>query len=47
MINLRKLAQQQKNQRELKTKHKSLKRTIDVKLAENVTPITEKNRRSS
>ena len=40
--NLRKLAQQQKNQRALKIKNRILKQTHDVKLAESLSPITEK-----
>ena len=42
LINLRKLAEQQKNQRALKIKNKILKQTHDVKLAESLSPITEK-----
>ena len=40
--NLRKLAEQQKNQRALKIKNRILKQTHDVKLAESLSPITEK-----
>ena len=40
--NLRKLAEQQKNERALKIKNKILKQTHDVKLAESLSPITEK-----
>ena len=40
--NLRKLAKQQKNQRALKIKNRILKQTHDVKLAENLSPITDK-----
>ena len=40
--NLRKLAQQQKNQRALKIKNRILKQTHDVKLAESLSPITKK-----
>ena len=40
--NLRKLAQQQKEQRALKIKNRILKQTHDVKLAESLSPITEK-----
>ena len=40
MINIRKLAEQQKNQRPLKIKIKTLKQTHDVKLAESLSPIT-------
>ena len=42
MINLRKLADQQKNQRALKIKKRILKQTHDIKLAESLTPITKK-----
>ena len=42
LINLRKLAQQQNNQRALKIKNRILKQTHDVKLAESLSPITEK-----
>ena len=42
MINLRKLAEQQKNQRALKIKNRILKQTHDNKLAESLSPITEK-----
>ena len=41
-INLRKLAQQQKEQRALKIKNKFLKKSHDVKLAESLSPITKK-----
>ena len=40
--NLRKLAEQQKNQRALKIKNRILKQTHDVKLAESLSPITKK-----
>ena len=40
--NLRKLAQQQKNQRAEKIKNRILKQTHDIKLAESLSPITEK-----
>ena len=40
--NLRKLDEQQKNQRALKIKNRILKQTHDVKLAESLSPITEK-----
>ena len=40
--NLRKLAQQQKEQRALKIQNKILKQTHDVKLAESLSPITKK-----
>ena len=42
LVNLRKLAQQQKNQRALKIKNRILKQTHDVKLAESLSPITKK-----
>ena len=42
LINLRKLAEQQKNQRDLKIKNRILKQTHDVKLAESLSPITKK-----
>ena len=44
MNNLRKLAEQQKNQRALKIKNRILKQTHDVKLAESLSPITKKIR---
>ena len=40
--NLRKLSEQQKNQRALKIKNKILKQTHDVKIAESLSPITKK-----
>ena len=40
--NLRKLAQQQKEQRALKIKNRILKQTDDVKLPESLSPITKK-----
>ena len=40
--NLRKLAQQQKEQRTLKIKNRILKQTHDIKLAESFSPITKK-----
>ena len=40
--NLRKLAEQQKNQRALKIKKRILEKTHDVKLAESLSPITKK-----
>ena len=40
--NLRKLAQQQKNQRALKIRNKILKQTHDVKLTESLLPITKR-----
>ena len=39
---LRKLAQQQKNERALKIKSRILKQTHDIKLAESLSPITKK-----
>ena len=41
-INLRKLAEQQKNQRSLKNKNRILKQTHCIKLAESLLPITKK-----
>ena len=42
LFNLRKLAEQQKNQRAGKNKNRILKQTHDVKLAELLSPITKK-----
>ena len=42
LINLRKLAEQQKSQRALKIKNRILKQTHDIELAESLSPITEK-----
>ena len=47
LINLRKLADQQRNQRALKIKnriknYRKIERTRDLKLAENLSPITKK-----
>ena len=42
LIHLRKLAEQQKNQRALKIENRILKQTHDVKLAESLSPITKK-----
>ena len=42
LINLRNLAEQQKNRRALKIKNRFLKQTLDVKLAESLSPITKK-----
>ena len=42
LINIRKLAQQQKDHRALKIKNRILKETHDVKLAESLSPITKK-----
>ena len=41
-INLRKLAEQQKQERALKIKNRILKQTHDIKLAESLSPITKK-----
>ena len=41
LINLRKLAEQQKEQRAPKIKNRILKQTHDIKLAESLSPITE------
>ena len=41
LISLSKLAKQQKEQRVLKIKNRSLKQTHDVKLAESISPITK------
>ena len=42
MINLRKFAEQQKNERALKVKNRILKQTHDINLAESLSPITKK-----
>ena len=42
LINLHKLAEQQKNQRAIKIKNRILKQTHDHKLAESLSPITKK-----
>ena len=42
LVNLRKLAEQQKNQRAEKTKNRILKQTLDDKLAESLSPITKR-----
>ena len=42
LIILRKLAEQQKNQQALKSENRILKQTHDLKLAENLSPITKK-----
>ena len=42
LYNLRKLAEQQKEQRALKTKNRFLKHTHDIKLAESLSLITKK-----
>ena len=41
LTNLRKIAEQQKNQRALKTKNRILKQTHDIKLAESLSPLTK------
>ena len=41
LINLRKSAELQKNQRALKIKNIILKQTHDIKLAESISPITK------
>ena len=47
LINLRKLAQQQKEERALKIKNRVLKQTHDVKLAESLSPITKELKKST
>ena len=42
LINLRKLPEQQKDQRALKIKDRISKQTHDIKLAESLRPITKK-----
>ena len=42
LINLRKLAEQRKEQRALKIENRILKQTHDIKLAESLSPITKK-----
>ena len=42
LINLRKLSEQQRNERALKIKNTILKKTHDIKLAESFSPITKK-----
>ena len=42
LINLRTLADQRKNQRDLKIKSRNLKQTHDIKLPESLSPITKK-----
>ena len=42
VINLRKLAEQQKEQRAIKFENRNLKQTHNVKLAESLSPITKK-----
>ena len=41
LINPRKIAEQQKNQRALKIKYRILIQTHDIKLAESLSPITK------
>ena len=43
LINLGKLAEQQKNELAPKIKNKILKQTQDINLAENLSPITKKS----
>ena len=42
MVNLRNLAEQRKNQHDLKNKYRFLKQTQNIKIAENLSPITKK-----
>ena len=42
LINLRKLAEEEKNQRAFKIKNRILEQTHDIKLAESLSPITKK-----
>ena len=42
LINLRKLAEQQKERRAIKIRKKILKQIHDIKLAESLSPITKK-----
>ena len=42
LINLRKLAEQQKNERALKIKNRILKQTHDDKLVESLSPLTKR-----
>ena len=42
LINLRKIAEQQKNEGAIKIKNRILKQTLDVKLAESLSPVTKK-----
>ena len=44
LITLRKLAEQQKNQRIEKIENRFLKQTLDVKLAESLSPITKQKK---
>ena len=43
LINLRKLAEQQKEKRALKFKKRISKQTHDIKLAESTSPVTKKS----
>ena len=43
LINLRKLAEQKKNQRPHKIDNRISKQTLDIKLAESLSPITKKS----
>ena len=45
LIVLRKLAEQQKNQRAIKINNRILKQTHEIKLAESLSPVTQKIRR--
>ena len=47
LVNLRKLAEQQKNQRAEKIKNRILIQTHDVKLAESLSPITKQLKEST
>ena len=47
LLNLRKLAQQQKEQRAEKMKNRILKQTHDKKLAESLSPITKELKKST
>ena len=42
LITTRKLTEQQKDQRALKIENRILKQTHDIKIAENISPITKK-----
>ena len=47
LINLRKLAEEQKEQRALKIQNRILKQTHDIKLTESLSPITKKSEEST
>ena len=47
LINLRKLAEQQKEERALKIKNRNLKETHNIKLAESLSPITKEIKKST